>query len=237
MDPVLTSPSLTLTGDSNEVVTYRRDADNYITQLFAEQLPAIQTGFFNVRMNKGIIIQPHWHTNVNELVFVIGGEVATTVFNPFTQKLMSYRLKPGQASMFPKGWFHWIVGLEDDTHILTVFDRPTPDIVYGSDFLRMTPGQIMQLAYSVDEKEYEKAVEPIRQSVILGPPAGFAPSMDDRLAQAAAPSPETAPEPPAPFYPQGYYANYPGYPGYASFANYAAAQPAPYYPYPYPYPY
>lgn len=172
VNPELMSPSLTLMADSNKVVNYKRDPHNYITQLFGAQFPAIRTGFFNVHLSKGIIIQPHWHTNVTELVFVISGEVVTTVFNPFTQNLMTYKLRPGQVSEFPKGWFHWIVALTNNTHLLTIFDEPTPDIVYGSDFLRFTPEEIMKLAYCVNEEEYAKAVAPIQESVILGPPPG-----------------------------------------------------------------
>ncbi|MCM3781670.1 cupin domain-containing protein [Neobacillus mesonae] len=171
-NPVLQSPSLNLSGDSNVIVTYKKDAHNYITQMFAEQMPAIETGFFNAHMSKNVIVQPHWHTNVNELVFVISGEVVTSVFNPYTQKLMSYRLKPGQVSMFPQGWFHWIVAMKDKTHILTIFDEATPDIVYGSDFLRFTPKEIMKLAYCVDEDKYAEAVAPLQESIILGPPPG-----------------------------------------------------------------
>ncbi|TXK85180.1 cupin domain-containing protein [Paenibacillus sp. N3.4] len=121
-------------------------------------------------MSKGIIIQPHWHTNVTEMVFVISGEVITSVFNPFTQKLMTYQLKPGQVCMLPKGWFHWIVAQTDHVHLLTIFDQPTPDIVYGSDFLRFTPKEVMNRAYCVDENDYAKAVAPLQESIILGPP-------------------------------------------------------------------
>ena len=170
LDPVLTSPNLKLFADSNDTLNYKRDAGNYITQVFENQMPAIATGFFNVHMTKGIIIQPHWHTNVNELVFVISGEVLTSVFNPFTQKLMTYKLKPGQVSMLPKGWFHWILTLSDKAHILTIFDKPTPDIVYGSDFLRHIPKEILHIAYCVNEEDYAKAVAPLKETVILGPP-------------------------------------------------------------------
>ncbi|WP_194541356.1 cupin domain-containing protein [Paenibacillus sp. JZ16] len=172
LDPVLTSPNLKLFADSNDTLNYKRDAGNYITQVFENQMPAIATGFFNVHMTKGIIIQPHWHTNVDELVFVISGEVLTSVFNPFTQKLMTYKLKPGQVSMLPKGWFHWILTLSDKAHILTIFDKPTPDIVYGSDFLRHIPKEILHIAYCVNEEDYAKAVAPLKETVILGPLPG-----------------------------------------------------------------
>ncbi|MBE9917505.1 cupin domain-containing protein [Paenibacillus donghaensis] len=166
----LTSLSLNLSADSNEVVNYRRDPQNYVTQLFGAQLPAISTGFFNVYMSQGIMVNPHWHTNVNELVVVITGEVIASVFNPFTQRLMTYRLKPGQVVQLPKGWFHWIVSLTDNTFIMAIFDQPTPDVVYASDFLRFLPKEVAERAYCVNPEEFAKAVAPISQSAILGPP-------------------------------------------------------------------
>ncbi|MBZ5750535.1 cupin domain-containing protein [Metabacillus litoralis] len=170
LDNVLQSPSLSLVADSTKVLNYKLNSQNYITQMFAAQLPSIKTGFFNVHMSRGFIIQPHWHTNVNELVFIISGEASVAIFNPFTRKLMTYRLTQGQNIVLPKGWFHWIVALKDQTHMLTIFDKPTPDIVYGSDFLRFTPADIMHLAYCINPDEYNRAVAPIQASHVLGPP-------------------------------------------------------------------
>ncbi|MDR0269653.1 cupin domain-containing protein [Paenibacillus sp.] len=170
MNVDFTSPTLNLSADASEAVNYRRDPRNYITQLFAAQLPVVKTGFFNVYMSQGVMVNPHWHTNADELVVVITGEVVTSVFNPYTQKLISYQLKPGQVSQFPKGWFHWLVSLTDNTFIMTIFDVPTPDVVYASDFLRFIPKEVAERAYCVNPEEFAKAVAPITQSVILGPP-------------------------------------------------------------------
>ncbi|WP_084653957.1 cupin domain-containing protein [Paenibacillus zanthoxyli] len=172
MNSPLSSPALTLTADSNKHINYQLNPCNYITQVFGAQLPVIPTGFFNVHMTKGFIIQPHWHTNASEVVFVISGEIMTSVFNPFTQQLMTYRLTPGQVSVLPKGWFHWIIALSEQTHFLTIFDVPTPDIVYGSDFLKAIPPEVLNRAYCVDEENYKQAVAPLQESVILGPPPG-----------------------------------------------------------------
>lgn len=172
MNPVLQAPDLTLAADSNAVLNYKRDDRNYITQLFGEQLPAIRNGFFNVHMSRGIIVSPHWHTNADEMVILLSGEVMTSVFNPFTQQPMTYHLMPGQVSILPKGWFHWIVALTDNVYLLTIFSEPTPDIVYGSDFLRFLPKEVAGRAYCLNEAAYAQAVAPIQQSVILGPPLG-----------------------------------------------------------------
>ncbi|QWU16110.1 Cupin [Paenibacillus sophorae] len=172
MNSPLSSPTLTLTADSNMYINYQADAHNYLTQVFGAQLPANPTGLFNVHMTRGFIVQPHWHTNATELVFVISGEIMTSVFNPCTQQLMTYRLTPGQVSVLPKGWFHWIVVLSEQTHFLTIFDVPTPDVVYGSDFLKAIPPEVLNRAYCVGEEDYKKAVAPLQESVILGPPPG-----------------------------------------------------------------
>jgi len=172
MNNPFVSPHFQLFADSTKTINYKRDAHNYITQLFSEQMPAIKTGFFNVHLSKGIIIQPHWHPNAVELVYVISGEVMTSVFNPFSQQLITYHVKAGQVSQFPKGWFHWLVALENHTHLLTIFDKPTPDVVLGSDFLRFLPKEIANRAYCVNETAYANAVSPITSSVFLGPPPG-----------------------------------------------------------------
>ncbi|MET1249306.1 cupin domain-containing protein [Sporolactobacillus sp. STCC-11] len=167
-------PSFRLSADSTKKIAEQRDANNYISQLFGPQFPEIKNGFFNAHMTRGIIIQPHWHTNASEMIFMIRGSVITSVFNPFTQKLMSYQIGPGEVSMLPKGWFHWIIALTDDVHLLTIFDVPTPDVVFGSDFLRFTPAEVMNRAYCIDPAAYARTVAPIRKSTILGPPTDCA---------------------------------------------------------------
>jgi quercetin dioxygenase-like cupin family protein len=172
-DPVLQSPDLLLSGDSTRTINFQKNPMNIVTQLFGAQLPAIRNGFFNVQLSQGVIIQPHYHTNVTEMVFVIRGEVMTSVFNPFTRQAMIYRVGPGQVSIFPKGWFHWIVAMSDQAHFLTIFDQPTPDIVFGSDFLSSIPGEVMNRAYCLNAEEYDRTVAPLvgKAPEILGPPS------------------------------------------------------------------
>lgn len=185
INPILKSPNVPLAADSNAVVNYRRDPSNYVTQLFGEQLPTIENGFFNVYLSKGIIVQPHWHTNVTEMVVVISGEITASVFNPFTRERLTYRLKQGQVVVFPKGWFHWFVAETDGVYVLTIFDQPTPDIVFGADFLSATPPEVAHRAYCLDEEAYAKAVASIQNDAILGPNIGCGTDVSDTSVQAS----------------------------------------------------
>ena len=74
--------------------------------------------------------------------------------------------------VFPKGWFHWFVAETDDVYVLTIFDQPTPDIVFGADFLAATPPEVAHRAYCLDEDAYAKAVASIQNDAILGPNVG-----------------------------------------------------------------
>ncbi|KQY94043.1 glucose-6-phosphate isomerase [Paenibacillus sp. Root52] len=183
IDPILQAPNVQLAGDSTALLYYKRDPRNYVTQLFGEQLPTIKNGFFNVHMSKGIIVQPHWHTNTTEMIVLISGEITTSVFDPFTRKRISYHLIPGQVAIFPKGWFHWFVADTDDVHLLTIFDVPTPDIVLGADFLAATPPEVAHRAYCIDEEAYAKAVASIQNDAILGPPIGCVEPAYDQTSQ------------------------------------------------------
>ncbi|SEA82281.1 cupin domain-containing protein [Paenibacillus marchantiae] len=183
-NPILQAPNVQLAADSTAVLNYQRDSRNYITQLFGPQLPTIKNGFFNVHMSKGIIVQPHWHTNVTEMVVLINGEITTSVYDPFKRERISYHLKPGQVSIFPQGWFHWFVAETDDVHLLTIFDQPTPDIVLGADFLAATPPEVAHRAYCIDEEAYRTAVASIKNDAILGPPIGCVDSVSDQAIKA-----------------------------------------------------
>lgn len=175
MNPVLQDPRLCLCADSTQTLAYRRDSRNYVTQLFGPDFPAVETGFFNIHMSQGMIVPPHWHTNADELVFVICGGIVASVFNPFTRKLITCTLKPGQVVQLPKGWFHWFIAITDNTHVLTIFDVPTPDVVFGADFLSCIPPEVMNRAFCINPQDYAKAVAPIQDALLLGPPPSCAP--------------------------------------------------------------
>lgn len=77
--------------------------------------------------------------------------------------------KPGQVVNIPEGWWHWETALADQTHLLDIFDGPTPTVVFGSDVLRLTPHEVLAHTYCLDGEQLEKTVKPITNTVI-GPP-------------------------------------------------------------------
>ncbi|MEK4327780.1 hypothetical protein MKZ24_17440 [Paenibacillus sp. FSL R7-0297] len=78
----------------------------------------------------------------------------------------------------------------------------------------LKPGQVIQRAYCINEKDYAKAVAPLKESVLLGPPPGCAVAgaaenafhANGQVMPYSGVPPYTAQQPAAAFYP------YPVYP-------------------------
>ncbi|WP_081418809.1 cupin domain-containing protein [Paenibacillus sp. Leaf72] len=166
----LTSPALNLFYDVNCAPLFHKDSCNYLNQLTAHELPVLRsTSFFDAHMTKNHIVEPHWHPNTTELVFVTHGEIVVSILNPFTKQLLTYRVCDHQAVYIPMGWWHWIIACSEHTHFITIFDDRCPQTVFGSDVLRITPKEVFQLAYCVDARQLAHVLSPIQNTTIIGP--------------------------------------------------------------------
>ena len=123
-------------------------------------------------LSKDNVIEPHYHQNAAELVYCIAGAATVSLLNPFTKKIQNYPIKPGQVANVPQGWWHYEEATEDDTHLLAIFDAPTPEVILGSDILKFTPANIMAHTYCLDEEQWKKTIAPIVPTTYIGPAKG-----------------------------------------------------------------
>lgn len=166
--------------DSKKSVFFRRNADNIIFQVTSSQLPILKNiGLDNIFLSKDHILEPHWHPNAAELDYVVSGEVIISVLDPMTPQLLTYRVKPGDVVFIPMNWWHWMISITDEAHIVAVYDNEKRQNVFGSDVLRKTPPEVFQLAYGVNAEQLAKILKPITQTVIIGPKSGA--SLNDKL--------------------------------------------------------
>ena len=54
--------------------------------------------------------------------------------------------------------------------LLAIFNAPTPEVIFGSDILRLTPSSVMAHTYCLDEQQWKQAVAPIQSTTVIGPP-------------------------------------------------------------------
>ncbi|PFE15726.1 cupin domain-containing protein [Bacillus cereus] len=167
-----TSPSTNFTHDVSKSNFFQKDAQNYINVLGMKQLNTLEnTSLLDIYLSTGNIVEPHIHQNAAELVYCISGSAVVSLLNPFTNHILNLPIKPGQVANIPKAWWHYEIATADGTHLLAIFDAPTPEVIFGSDILRLTPANIMAHTYCLDEQQWKQAVSPIQSTTVIGPSA------------------------------------------------------------------
>lgn len=165
-------PDLHYSYDLGQSRFFTKNQDNYINVLGKEQLPTIGNVFLlDVFLSTGNVVEPHYHSNASELIYCITGETIVSMINPSTNELKNIRIQSQQVVTIPQGWWHYFAASMDHTHVLTIYDTPELDTVWGSDVLRLTPPQVFAHTYCLDQGQIQQALAPIRDTVIIGPPA------------------------------------------------------------------
>lgn len=165
-----TSPSTQFTFDVNKSPLFKKDTNNFINVLGVQQLNTLENiSLLDIFLSANNVIEPHYHQNAAELVYCISGAATISILNPFTKQFLNYSITPGQVANIPQGWWHYEVATVDNTHLLAIFDAPTPEVILGSDLLKFTPATIMSHTYCMDENQWKQVVAPVKPSTYIGP--------------------------------------------------------------------
>ncbi|OXM87593.1 cupin domain-containing protein [Paenibacillus rigui] len=167
-----TSPNTQFFYDLSNNTLFRKDAKNYINALSIKQLNTLgNNSLLDIFLSAGNVVEPHYHQNAAELVYCITGAAVVSLINPFTNELLHYPISPGQVANVPQGWWHYEVATVDSTHLLAIFDAPIPEVILGSDILRLTPPQVLAHTYCLNEAKIKDALAPLQKTTFIGPPS------------------------------------------------------------------
>jgi len=165
------SPSAQFFDDVNNNLLFQKDQQNYINILSTEQLNTLDNvSLLDIFLSNGNVVEPHYHQNAAELVYCICGAANISFINPFTNQVSHYQITPGQVVNIPQGWWHWEIATADNTHLLAIFNAPIPEVIFGSDILRLTPSQVLAHTYCLNEEKVKHTLSPIRNTTFIGPP-------------------------------------------------------------------
>lgn len=165
-----TSPSTQYTFDVNKSLLFKKDNQNYINVLGINQLNTLENvSLLDIFLSTNNVVEPHYHQNAAELVYCISGSATVSILNPFTKQILNYTITPGQVANVPQGWWHYEIAVVDNTHLLAIFNAPTPEVILGSDILNFTPTNIMSHTYCLDENQWKQTIAPVKPSTYIGP--------------------------------------------------------------------
>ncbi|UOQ84349.1 cupin domain-containing protein [Gracilibacillus salinarum] len=162
--------ALQFTFDVNDSPFFVQDNQNYINIVGQKQMNTLKNlSLLDIFLSNQHIVEPHYHQNASELVYCISGSALVAILNPDTKQLMQFQITPGQVANVPQGWWHYEIALTDHTHLLAIFDAPNPEVILGSDLLRLTPPEVMAYTYGLNQQLWQQAVAPIQSSTYIGP--------------------------------------------------------------------
>ncbi|CAH1190477.1 hypothetical protein PAECIP111892_00206 [Paenibacillus auburnensis] len=167
-----TSPNTQFTFDLNCSTLFKKDDCNYINVMGIKELNTLDnTSLLDIFLSKSNVVEPHYHQNAAELVYCISGEAVVSLINPFTGELLHFTITPGQVANVPQGWWHYEVATVDCTHLLAIFNAPTPQVILGSDILSKTPARVLAHTYCLNEAMLKETLAPLKPMTFIGPPA------------------------------------------------------------------
>lgn len=166
----LNTQTAQFTYDLNKSPLMKKDKNNYINILGVQQLNTLKNvSLLDIFLSANNVVEPHYHQNAAELVYCISGAAVVSILNPITKQIQNFPITPGQVANVPKAWWHYEVATVDNTHLLAIFDTDTPEVILGSDLLKLTPSNIMALTYCIDESKWKEAIKPVTPSTFIGP--------------------------------------------------------------------
>jgi len=166
-----TDPNLEYFADVNQNRLFTRNSENYINRLGRDVLNTLgNVSLLDIYLSDSRVVEPHYHQNAAELVYCISGSAVVSFINPFTNKVTSIPIEPGEVANIPQGWWHWEMATENDTHLLAIFDAPYPEYILGSDILTKTPIEVLAHTYCLDPNKLRNTLEPLHnETIVIGP--------------------------------------------------------------------
>jgi oxalate decarboxylase len=105
-----------------------------------------------LKLKRGAMHEPHWHTDANEWHYVLKGRTRVTLFAP-DKRVAVAELAPGECAYIPKNCGHSIQSIgPEDAEIVGVLDSGTYHESSLSDWLAKAPRHLLSNNFGIPEK-------------------------------------------------------------------------------------
>lgn len=128
-------------------------------------LPKLEgLGILGFGLNPKGIVEPHWHTNAGELVFIVKGKTRITVLSPDGQ-LNVMEVNGGQGAFAPASHFHNIENVgSENVEVIAFFSHATPDYIGIGEVIGSYSNEVLGSIFNVSPSYFDafkKEEEPL----------------------------------------------------------------------------
>jgi oxalate decarboxylase len=133
-----------------------------------KNLPALEgLALLGFRLNQKGAVEPHWHTNAGELVYIVRGKTRITVLAP-DGNVETVEVNGGEGIFAPASHFHNIenVGTES-VEVIAFFNNAEPDYIGIGEAVGVCSNDMLAAAFNVDSSYFEGFNKPEGPLVIV----------------------------------------------------------------------
>jgi len=106
-------------------------------------------------LEPGAVRIPHWHPDAAELDYCLAGTCRIGLGFP-TGEWQRFDLTPGEISILPQAWFHYIQNIGDETlRLLLVFSNSSPNDIGISEGFQAIPTEVLGITFGVPAKRFD----------------------------------------------------------------------------------
>lgn len=136
-------------------------AGGYLQVATKPNLPVLEgLGILGFGLNPKGIVEPHWHTNAGELIYIVKGSTKITVLSP-DGKIEELEVKGGEGAFAPASHFHNIENIgAEDVEVIAFFSHAEPDYIGFGEVLGTYSNEMLASIFHVEPGYFENLKKP-----------------------------------------------------------------------------
>lgn len=140
----------------------------YLQAATKTNLPVLEgLGILGFGLNPKGIVEPHWHTNAGELVYIVKGHTRITVLSPGGQPEV-LEVKGGQGAFAPASHFHNIENVGDENvEVIAFFSHAEPDYIGIGEVIGSYSNEALASLFNVAPSYFDAFTKPQTPLVIV----------------------------------------------------------------------
>jgi len=144
------------------------DKGGYLQLTTKTNLPVLDgLGILGFGLNPKGVVEPHWHTNAGELVYIIRGKTRITVLAP-DGKVDVMEVSGGQGAFAPASHFHSIENIGDENvDVIAYFSNSDPDYMGFGEVLGTCSNEMLATIFNVPANYFNNFTKPEGPLVIV----------------------------------------------------------------------
>lgn len=149
-------------GDSDKTIFTK---GGYLQVGTKPNLPVLQgLGILGFGLNPKGIVEPHWHTNAGELVYIVKGKTRITVLSP-DGNVDVMEVNGGEGAFAPASYFHNIENVgNDEVEVIAFFSNADPDYIGIGEVVGSYSNELLTSVFNTSPNywdSFQKTEEPL----------------------------------------------------------------------------